>query len=273
MKKSMTALWIVVALPAMGQPTEKRPAFEVASVKSNKTGSTYSSIDFSNGRVTITNVAMKTILMGAFNVRGEAILNAPGWTETDRFDILAKTSAAADEGTLRLMLQTLLGERFKLAIHYEEKKISVYALVVDKRSFKLRKSSPPKDEDEELCRSVDGEPGQRHVLCQHITMSDFVDRLPLMAPGYIDRPVVDFTGLKGLYEFRLDWMPAGRGRGVNGGRGRNITADSNRDQGVPPVIVTLPDTIESQMGMRLEDRKMATKAVAIDHIERTPAEN
>jgi uncharacterized protein (TIGR03435 family) len=95
-------------------------------------------------------------------------------------------------------------------------------------------------------------------MCQHMTMDDLADTLPGLAPGYVrDTPVVDQTGLKGSYEFKLDWTPAGR-----------LNASPDGTAGI-----SLFDALEAQLGLKLENRKIPLPTVVIDHIDRVPSEN
>jgi uncharacterized protein (TIGR03435 family) len=89
--------------------------------------------------------------------------------------------------------------------------------------------------------------------CRRMTSADIAQVVTALAPGYFDRPVVDMTGLKGLYDFKLEWIM--RAESVNGSDGPTIFAAVER------------------LGLTLEGRKQAMDILVIDHAENTPAEN
>ena len=85
-----------------------------------------------------------------------------------------------------------------------------------------------------------------------MTMAEFADLLPELAPGYLDRVVVDSTGLEGAFDFRLTWVPA-----------------ANIDQGG----ITAFDALEKELGLKLESRKLPITVTVIDHIEKLAEAN
>src|SRR5215467_12515310 len=114
-------------------------AFEVADVRINQSGLPGMSAQFlPGGQLRVTNAPMRMLLILAYHVQPQALLGEPGWVHDDRFDIIAKGKPDSSEDDLRLMLQTLLMERFKLVAHREEKIMSAYALVVGKSAPKLK---------------------------------------------------------------------------------------------------------------------------------------
>jgi uncharacterized protein (TIGR03435 family) len=131
------------------------------------------------------------------------------------------------------MLQVFLEQEFKLITHQEEKPMDVFALVV-KGGHRLQNAA---ETGGPVCKRIAGGPvpdGQQHVVCTDMRMAALVAELPNLAPRYIDRPVVDLTGLTAAYDFNLDW--AGRGAIDSGG-------------------LTIFDSV-SKLGLRLEERKL-----------------
>ncbi len=111
------------------------------------------------GLLSVRNIAMHELIAQAYKV-GE-ITGGPNWLDSDRFDIVAKAPPNTQEDALRRMLQTLLADRFKLAIHAEQKFMTVYALVAAKGGFKLQPaagSGPPK------CGPGQGAEGMNHLV-------------------------------------------------------------------------------------------------------------
>jgi uncharacterized protein (TIGR03435 family) len=105
-------------------------------------------------------------------------------------------------------------------------------------------------------------------------MAQFADQLQRMAPGYIQTPVLDATGLDGSYNFTLAFAPAGaaRGGGGRGGKRGPAMADSGEPSD-PSGVMSLPEAIDKQLGLKLEQQKRQVKVWVIDRVERTPTEN
>lgn len=132
---------------AFGQSSETLPSFEVASIKpaapmqagrimvrmSGGPGTP------DPGQMTYTNVSLKNVLTNAYNVKGYQI-QGPDWLDSARFDITAKVPLGTTKEQFRLMLQSLLAERFKLTLHHATKDMPMYALVVAKGGSKLKES-------------------------------------------------------------------------------------------------------------------------------------
>jgi len=211
------------------------------------------------GKLTMRNVPSRVILMLAYHVRAEALTGGPAWLESDRFDIVAKASERASPDEMRRMLQTLLADRFTLAVHTDQKVMPAYALIVGKAGAKL---GPTEDGllSEQGCRAAEGSAGQKHMACKHTTMALLADSLQEMAPRDFPVPVMDQTDLKGAYNFRLDWMPTAR-------------ATETAPAGDLPIGPTLFDAVESQLGLKLESRKLPLPIIVIDRIARVPIDN
>ena len=128
----------------------------------------------------------------------------PSWLDTDRSIWWQKSRAAAGRPELLAMLQNLLAERFDLAVKREDKSVPVYALVNGK-------GGPPKvsaENTEPGCkRSTEG---SATLTCRHTTMDSLAETLPMVAPGYFTRTVVNRTELKGAYDFELRWVARGK---------------------------------------------------------------
>jgi uncharacterized protein (TIGR03435 family) len=201
------------------------------------------------GQLSVRNMPLKDLIAQAYQA-GD-VTGGPSWLDSDRFDILAKAAPSTSEDTLRLMLQTLLAERFKLAIHREQKVMPVYALVAAKGGFKLQAAA---DSGQPKCGRGPGAESLNHLVCTNFTMADLTAWLPTrIAPSAIDKPVVDLTGLKGAYDIQLDWDPQTMGR--------NAAADIATG-------ATVFDALEKQLGLKLEERRQPMPIIVIDHVER-----
>ena len=253
-------LLLLFSVSAFGQSAAKPLSFEVAEIKINKSGAVSVSSEFLHGQVRLINAPMWLLVSGAYHVRPEAIAGAPGWFNADRFDVIAKSTPDTSENDLRLMLQSLLAERFKLAVHKEEKVSAAYALVAGKGAPKLKPSEPGKPA-ERRCAPVEGSPEQFHVGCRHTTMEELAQSLRDLAPRYITLPVVDQTGLKGSYEFQLDWTPmAAPSDASHGGEEHPATIETAGG-------FTIFDAI-AKLGLKLERAKLPVPTIVIDRVER-----
>jgi uncharacterized protein (TIGR03435 family) len=144
------------------------------------------------------------------------------------------------------MLQALLTDRFKLSLHRESKEMSVYALVAGKNGPKVKTAESASG----ISSHSDG--GPIHVSAT-VGMDGFANYLSQR----LDRPVLDQTGLKGLFEIKLDWSPD------------SIQRPGANDDLQGPSIFT---ALQEQLGLKLEGRKAPVEVLVIDHAE-MPSEN
>jgi uncharacterized protein (TIGR03435 family) len=195
------------------------------------------------------------MLQMAYGVRANYIFGAPSWAASDHFDIVAKAPAGSED-KLPLMLQTLLSQAFKLAVHTEERPMDVYVLVVGKGGPKFQKSA---EEGKPDCkRSLDARRAEKdadhpfvegsfQAVCKNITMAELGDILQGYAPGYVNKNVVDQTGLAGQYDIKVVWAP------------RTLL-----DQGG----LTMFDAVDKMLGLKLDSKKLPMQVVVLDHIEK-----
>jgi uncharacterized protein (TIGR03435 family) len=188
------------------------PEFDVASVKASPPGTDLienhlPSLNVERGRnLNFSNIALRNLIMLAYGV-GAKQISGPEWL-TARFDVIAKVLGDATKEQVPLMLQALLAERFGLALHREQKTMQVYALEVGKGGPKMQ-DVPEGDTGEPGCtRSFAETPGATlAAACHRMNSSDIAAQIQALAPGYFrDGPIVDASGLKGLYNFRLEWV-------------------------------------------------------------------
>jgi uncharacterized protein (TIGR03435 family) len=256
-------LTILMSCVGFGQPAPALPEFEVADIRVNNSGQAgIQGTILAGGQISMRNIPIKELIVQAY--RAGDVAGGPSWLDSERFDLLAKAPPNTPEDTLRLMLQTLLAERFKLAFHREQKITAVFALVAARGGFKLEAaagSGQPK------CGRGEGAEGLNHLVCTNFTMADLTAWLPTrIAPSYIDRPVVDLTGLKGAYDIKLDWVP--RPSGGNTATDGAVPVASDVAAGA-----TVFDALDKQLGLKLEERKLPMPIIVIDHIERAPSPN
>jgi len=208
------------------------------------------------GRVEVRGISMLDLIAIAYGVEQAMVVGGPSWLSSDRFDIIAKAPASASEADFQPMLKALLADRFKLVAREDKKDMPVYVLTVGRNGSKLRPAAnpgPPKRSRGE------GDPGLSHIKCESFTMADLIEMLPQAAFNYVDHPVVDETGLKGSYDFQLDWMGIGPYR----------TAKANPDG---PTPVSLFDGVE-KLGLKLEAQKRPQPVIVVASVNETPTAN
>lgn len=249
--RSCCALFLLCG-SAFGQPPAARQEFEAAVMKLNTSGQTDASFRIlPSGLFSAVNIRMIDIFQFAFKVRKETTSGAPGWFNSDRFDITGRAQANSKEDTFREMLGTLLIQELKLKMHIQPTEMSAYALVIGKGGPRMQIASGTGEPE---CLPV-GEQGAQfggtHRACTNLKMSDLAQALPDLASSYVDKTVVDQTGLTGSYDFRLDWV----------GRNNIDTIGG----------LTMFGAVE-KLGLKLEEKKLTLPVVVIDHVEK-PAAN
>jgi uncharacterized protein (TIGR03435 family) len=196
----MLLLWFAaLAVPA------QISSFEVASVKPVITlaGPHVVSLNVNHGRLSIEAAELRQIVGLAYAIQRVRVLGGPSWADSDQFDIVAK--AASPEATrdeVRSMLQTLLAERFQVAVHRETKQLPAYTLVLGKGGSKLKRASP--DSKSGMTDSAGPNGEQRMVF-----VSSPVRVLVNLLANSLGSPVVDQTGLEGPYDYTVEWPDAG----------------------------------------------------------------
>jgi uncharacterized protein (TIGR03435 family) len=237
---------LLCCLPALGQLQ-----FEAASVKVSKGDTPGTSGYTMSGQLTAFNADMRGLVLTAYDVRPGALLGAPSWFDSDRFDIVAKAVPGTKFDDVRVMLRELLKERFGLEAHWDEKVMAAFALTVAKGGPKLQESS---------ATQVGCTPGMSvkwgmfHITCKMVGSLGGV----IMAMGgpYLDGlPVVDQTALKGTWDFTLDYTPR-----------------PQYDSATGPAV-SFFEALEQQLGLRLEAKKLPVPVLVIDRINRELSEN
>src|SRR5207249_1401007 len=153
------------------------------------------------GRINYSNITLKNVMARAYGVKPHQI-TGPDWLDSARYDIVAKVPAGAAGDQIPAMLQTLLAERFKLTLHREKKVMPVYALVAGKSGPKLHPAGAAAG-----LRFSMGPNGRQ--LNGKVSISQLADTLS----NFMDRPVLDVTEIKGVYDIDLQWVPDENQRG------------------------------------------------------------
>jgi bla regulator protein blaR1 len=275
-------------------PDAPLPSFEVASIKKHVPDNgpgmriMMGGPDVSQFRAL--NVTAKMLIAAAYGVREFQISGGPGWINSDRFDIEAKVedSVAAQLRSLprqqqqaqqNLMLRSLLSARFDLQVRRNSKEGTVLALVVAKGGPKLKQVPPPDPQQApgppvRIAAGADAPgppPGATTMMMNRSGVANLssngqpISNLVNLLAAQLGQQVVDETGLKGTYQYSLQFASQGGVAGMPPPPGGE-TAEPNSD--APSIFSALQD----QLGLKLESRKGAIDAITIDHIEE-PSEN
>ena len=243
-------LALLLVLPVFAQTAA--PAFEAAELKVNNSGATGSHCDLSNGRLYCYNLPLRFLIAEAWTMTGDDVIG-PSWLDDVHVDIVAKSaSAQTPDNDIRLMAQTLLRDRMRLVSHIEQREKSVYALELWKGQPKLEKSTPPAKPEDADCHST-RTPGNSRMTCAHMTMPMFAHELSDQIASYIEKRVVDQTGLEGVWNFSFDFTPAAALEN-NGG-------------------LSLFAALQSQLGLQLESKHLPVPVLVVDSMEKSPTEN
>jgi bla regulator protein BlaR1 len=202
------------------------------------------------------NVTLKLCIQRAYGVKPYQV-TGPAWIAADRYTILAKSGGHAKEEQLLLMLRTLLADRFKLVSHREMKDMPVYALVVAKNGPKLKESKGG-----DGITDGSGGPGGVSVIEGHDSP---IGILTGVLRQQLDRPVLDETGLEGVYDYKLMFSSQSNQAGSNAG-----AADAASDPGGAPSIFT---ALQEQLGLKLEPRRAPIEVIVVDSAEKEPTGN
>jgi uncharacterized protein (TIGR03435 family) len=297
--------------------TTPRPAFEVASIKPTLSlgdqlkGVGYGPIILQGPEVNIDgtradfkNMSLDYLIKYAYKLKGYQIVG-PAWLEANAFEIRAKLPEGGTKEQVREMMQSLLEERFKLAYHHENRERSVYALIVSKDGHKLGevipetdtvKAPPGKDvagreRDKNVARQSKSkvQPSMRmnsNGMTTWNLANTTMTRFAGMLNDYVDRPIVDLTGLNGAFSFSMEIatqdvmdsskriqqrlgiqaLPNPGNAGIAGSSPGAELSSSDPSGG------SIFNAVQ-KLGLKLDPRKMSIETMIIDKIEKNPTED
>jgi len=233
------------------------PSFDVASVRTSPLagkggeGSTREAIEFSPTTLTMRDVTLGSCIRWAYDFKEFQIVG-PGWLGSDRYDIIAKATDPVPLHRLRLMLQALLADRFRLAAHRDFRVVSFYALRVADRKPRLQ---PTKSDAPSGMRPSGGA-----LEFHNMSMAELAERLH-GRPFGIDRPVVDKTELAGTFDFTMKLAP-------NDAELKSSLERRESEQDTSLFIRPL-----RELGLKLNAERGPVEQLIIDHAERKHIEN
>ena len=228
------------------------PTFEVASVKpSDPTPRELININLGtirNGELTLGNATLTDCVKFAWSLASDDQVDGPDWIKSKnvRFDIAAKADPATSHEQFLMMLRALLTERFHLETRTEQRRVPHLALAAAKNGPKMRETKR--------------DPATVHntyrigtITHNQISMAT----LAMLLSRQLQQPVIDETGLKGVYEIELHWTP------------EKVLVNGERPDWGPSIFTA----VQEQLGLRLDNRRDTMEILVIDHADRTPVPN
>jgi uncharacterized protein (TIGR03435 family) len=282
MRFALLTTFALCAAPLFAQ-SDPAPKFDIADVHvSAKTRNAFPRTSPARGgRYEVKTATMVDLIRIAYAFDPDKILGGPSWLEMDRFDVIAKEPPDTTPETRKLMLQSLLADRFNLKFHKDTKPLPAYALIAGKKPL-----LKPADGTEEAGCKVDtgssapsegsitlnmstttgamttihlAPGGLIHYTCRNMTMAAFAREVRGMIGADLGtNPLVEDTGLKGAYNFDIRFSLSFFGPMV----GANA-----------PERITMFDAVEKQLGLKLEQRQVPTPVLVVDSVNRTPSDN
>jgi uncharacterized protein (TIGR03435 family) len=254
------ALPALLAVAAFAQ----QPAFEVADVHVSPTARGFAQ-NFGGvlraGRYIDRDATMLQLITAAYDVPEDDISGGPGWVSSDLFDVVAKAPDGATAASAKLMLRTLLAERFGLVVNSGTHPVPRYVLSVGKGSKLKAASSDAPGRCQPQGQPGSGAPGDPasvpdiKVSCHNLTAAGIAENLRQMAGGYLDHDVVDQTKLDGTFDFDITWTP----RGALEAKGRDG--------------ISIFDAVDKQLGLKLERKDVPMPTLSIEKVNRKPTPN
>jgi uncharacterized protein (TIGR03435 family) len=255
------ALLAVLSCPVPAESTDAKPTFEIADVHV----SPHRSFPFADGgalrgdRYIIRQATMLDLIAAAYGLDSDFVQGGPIWLETDRFEVIAKTPATTSKEAIKLMLQSLLADRFKLVTHSGTAPMPAYVLSVGKGKPKLKEGDDSGKSNCEYQEPPKGLPpgtiSNIVFVCHNTTMEAFANDLHDWAGGYLDKSVVDSTGLKGAWDFDIKWT----------GRGQLQRAGADG--------ISIFDAVDKQLGLKLDLQTAPRPVLIVDSVNQKPAAN
>ncbi len=252
----MTQRLIGIICAALMCAAQTEATFEVASVKPVKPGTKLPAnwrdmpAGRQNGRYVQTDIKLKVALQIAYKLPPYRI-QAPGWMEDERYDIAATMPPDTPEDKVLEMFRNLLTERFRMKLRWERRETAVYALMLGKGGLKFKETA---------------EGTQQNVLMGRFgfdARNKSMDDVAGILMYFVDRPVVNMTGLTGNYDVKLDWQAA-PGPSLSGAS----KAAPGRNSDPMAAFDALP-----RLGLKAVAQKTPLDFLVIDSAERIPVEN
>jgi uncharacterized protein (TIGR03435 family) len=247
-RESVNPKVTVQAQSTSSQPGATVLRFDVVSIRENKAGAAGGEqmMSLRDGSLQVNNLLLKSLITSTYGVHEGLIFGLPGWAEEAHYDIRAKVTDAdpialttMSREQRRALMAAMLEDRFQLKVHPVTRELPVYDLIVTKGGPRFSETTR-----------------EQHVEVHKSEFTGTAVPIPGLASfleELVGRSVVDKTGLKGAYDFHLQWEPD----------------PSGADHDTFPSIFT---ALQEQLGLKLQPNKGPVKTLSADHVER-PSEN
>jgi uncharacterized protein (TIGR03435 family) len=210
-------------------------------------------------RYVLRQATMVDLISTAYGLDASNVQGGPIWLETDRFDVIGKASPTTSPATLKLMLRSLLADRFKLVTHTGSAPMPAFVLTAEKGPPKMKQAEDSGDGD---CKYQEPpqspSPGTVPSIvfsCHHTTMEEFAKNLHNWAGNYLSDPVVDGTGLKGSWDFDIKWTP------------QQLLQKAGADG------ISIFDAVDKELGLKLERQTAPRPVLIVDSVNQKPTAN
>ena len=269
--------------------------FDVASVKTNKSGPTLMAMRTLPTSFNMTNIPLRILITQAYRLSNYQLVGGPNWLDSERFDIVAKAPEGSRPDQVPLMLRGLLADRFKLKVHAETRETQVYALALARDDGKL---GPKLSKSTDDCEKILAErraaaaaraggtgpvpftppgPNEKPVCTINMMPTQVPNGVPLLnfrgggqpmqtlvnqISSFLNKRVVDKTGLTGLYDFHLQFSMATQMPLTTQAPGAGTTPTAPIDDGP-----TMFDAVR-ELGLKLEAERGPVEHLVIDSVER-----
>lgn len=244
--------------PPKPMAAEAAPGFDVATVKPSKPDARGKLFTFRGTHLLTFNTNMNDLVCFAYGLHTKQILGAPDWFGNMQFDIdgVPDVPGRPSHSQMQLLVQKILADRFALKFHKELRELSVYIITVASAEPKMEKSDiPPGQGQNFIFRGL----GDLNVT--NNSMTDFANG---MQGAVMDKPVVDHTGLKDRYNFRLKWTPDDSQFAQLRGTNPPAQPPAGENPDAPPSLYT---AMPEQIGLKIEAGKAMDDVIVIDHVE------
>ena len=232
------------ANPAAAASTADDVHFEVAAIKRTPPDVRDTNVNIGLEAFQISNWPVHWYIGYAYSLHGSQLTGGPEWAGVDCYDITARFPKlpAVEKEPARSALRSLLAERFQLRLRKELRQMPVYALVVDQGGHKLTPARTTSGGTH-----VGHSNGNRTLRIEGHSMKGITEAIG----NFLDRPLIDETGLQGLFDFQL-----------------TFTEKSDSDPAAPTIFTA----VREQLGLRLEAKRAQVATYVIEKLER-PSEN
>jgi uncharacterized protein (TIGR03435 family) len=242
--------WLLLACPAaFSAVSAQQPTFAVATIRPSSEAVQFEhdgKTETTPGTLRMRDVSVQTCIKWAYGVQDSQI-SGPEWLDSEKFDIVAKADDPATEDQMKLMLQTLLADRFKLSFHHQSKELKAFVFAIAKGGAKVHPAVNP-DAKSFRQNSANG------TVVRSMTLQEFGDFLSQP----LHMPVVDKTGLRGKYDFVLDFTPY-------------LPDAHNMGPDRPDTTSILMAAMEGELGIKMTSQKAQVEVMVIDHVEKPSA--